>query len=51
MTLGREAVPSRAHGHEGRGDSVGEGCIIEIHIFSYLLTAEQVRALRQHSSS
>ena len=44
MTLGREAVPSKADGRNGRADSA-EGRIVEIHMFCYLPTMEQDRAL------
>lgn len=32
MTLGKEALPSKANGCKRRVDSAGEGCIIEIHV-------------------
>lgn len=49
MTLGREAVPSKADGHKGRVDSVGEGCIIEICMFCYLSIRDRDRALFQRT--
>lgn len=45
--LGRESVPSKAHGDKRRIDSAGDRCFIGIHTLFYLPTMEKGRALLQ----